>query len=50
MTFGKLAPSLHALGYPVIPVKGKAALVEEWPTIAITSGQVAYWAGNGQRW
>lgn len=48
MNFRKYAPDLHAIGYQVIPVRGKRPAIEEWQSIEITTERVNHWASNGQ--
>jgi hypothetical protein len=48
MKFKDGAVSLHAMGYQVIPVRGKRPTLDEWQKIEITDERVAHWAANGQ--
>ena len=45
-TYAALAPRLHAAGYPVLPLDGKAPKVPKWSELAITQQQVAQWAAE----
>ena len=45
-TYAALAPRLHAAGYTVLPLDGKAPKVPKWSELAITQQQVAQWAAD----
>ena len=45
-TFGTHAPQLHAMGYSVLPLDGKAPKVPKWSELPITAQQVAQWAAE----
>ena len=42
-TYAALAPRLHAAGYPVLPLDGKAPKVPKWSEVPIKRQQVAQW-------
>ena len=45
-TYAALAPRLHAAGYAVLPLDGKAPKVPKWSEVAITQQQVEQWAAE----
>ena len=45
-TYAALAPRLHAAGYAVLPLEGKAPKVPKWSELAITQQQVEQWAAE----
>ena len=48
-TFGGLALQLHARGYPVLPLDGKAPKIPKWSELSITEQLVAQWAAEKSR-
>ena len=45
-TFGNLAPQLHAMGYSVLPLDGKAPRIKQWSELPITPQQIDQWAAE----
>ncbi len=38
--FSNIAPQLHAMGYSVLPLDGKASRIKQWSELPITPQQI----------
>lgn len=46
--FASLAEKMFAMGYTVLPSKGKRVLIENWSKMVVNGDIVKKWAGNGE--
>ena len=44
--FSNIAPQLHAMGYSVLPLDGKASRIKQWSELPITPQQIDQWAAE----